>query len=396
MPATHLRFEGLTFRHGDWYQPQAELLAHNNLRVEDVPLGGAVQGAVNIPAVLEFRWARHCGVDRCTIEHIGFGAVEFGPGCRERSLTHSTLSDLGAGGVKIDGAELDGPPADRTGQITVADNTIIDLGRVFHQGTGVLLTNAFRCDIVHNEIARTCYTGISCGWSWGYRETISRDNHIENNYIHDIGQGILSDMGGIYLLGVQPGTVIVGNHIHSVSSADYGGWGIYPDEGSSHLLVAHNWVHDTQGSPFRIHFARELVVRDNVFARSQKEGLIGIGRVEAHHAASVYNNLLIGPAPSLFDGPYAGDVFNGFRSDANLIWFPNGEVPDSVNPSGQKDVPPKIPFGKWRKRGNDRASVVADPRGKETATNFVLPKNSPAFCIGFRSDDWSICGPRLS
>ena len=113
---------------------------------------------------------------------VGFTGVEFGPGCRNCSLTHSTLRELGGGGVRMGGSELDGPPADRTGHITVSDNTITDIGRVFHQGVGILLANAFGCVVAHNEIARTCYTGISCGWSWGYRETISRDNRIENNF----------------------------------------------------------------------------------------------------------------------------------------------------------------------------------------------------------------------
>ena len=60
----NLRFEGLTFRHGDWFHPQAQFLTHDRLRLEDRPLGSASQGAVNVPGVLEFRWARNCAVNR--------------------------------------------------------------------------------------------------------------------------------------------------------------------------------------------------------------------------------------------------------------------------------------------------------------------------------------------
>lgn len=393
-PVRGLHFEGLSFRHGDWYQPQAEFLPHNSLHLEDVPIGSATQAAVHVPAVIAFSHARECSVVDCTVELTGFSGVEFGRGCRECCLTCSTIRDAGASGVHVGGSELDGPAADRTGHIRVTDNRITDIGRIFHQGTGIILSNAFSCHVAHNEIARTCYTGISCGWSWGYRETISRDNLIENNMIHDIGQGVLSDMGGIYLLGVQPGTVVRGNHIFTVTSAAYGGWGIYPDEGSSHILIEHNWVHDTQGSCLRIHFARELVVRDNVFARCSQEGLVGLGKAEPHIAANVFHNLLLGPAPALFDGGYSGDVFRGFRSDANLIWFPGGRVPACINPDRSPDVPARISFARWKQRGNDRLSIVADPKASEAGRAFLLPKNSAVWKTGFRAYDWTICGPR--
>ncbi|MEI6197585.1 MAG: right-handed parallel beta-helix repeat-containing protein [Verrucomicrobiota bacterium] len=301
---TGLRFEGLTFRHGDWSASVGEFSPHDCLRPSAVPLGGSPQAAMHVPAAIEFRWARHCAVERCTVERIGLHAVDFGQGCRDCCLAHSTLHDLGAGGVRVHGTDLDGAIAGRTGHINVSDNRITDIGRIFHQGVGILVGNAFGCTVAHNEVARTCYTAISVGWSWGYRETISRDHRIENNFIHDIGQGVLSDMGAIYLLGVQPGTVVRGNHIHTVTNADYGGWGIYPDEGSSHLLIENNWVHDTQGSPLRIHFARELVVRNNVFARSAQESLVGIGRVENHIAATLLHNVLLGPAPFFFEVPH--------------------------------------------------------------------------------------------
>lgn len=326
-----LRFEGLAFRHADWFHPLGEFLTHNRLPASERPLGSAPQAAAHVPASIEFRRAEGCALERCTVERIGLNAVAFGDGCRDGAVRGCRLRDIGAGGVRLDGVEMDGAPADRTGRIAVEDNAITDYGRVFHQGVGVLLMRAFGCRIAHNEIARGCYTGVSCGWSWGYRDTVTHNNLIENNLIHDIGQGVLSDMGGIYLLGVQPGTVVRGNHIFGVESASYGGWGIYPDEGSSHLLVEHNWVHDTQGAPFRVHFGREIVARDNVFAASREEGLVGVGRAEAHTTVVLLHNVLLGPAPALYDGGYAGDVLRSFRADANLIGFPEGAVPPSRN-----------------------------------------------------------------
>lgn len=394
----NLVFTGLTFRHSDWYQPSAVMLPHDRasaMGVTDVPIGSAPQSAAHIPAAVHFQWARGCRFECNTVEQTGFTALEFGPGCRDCSATHNTLQQLGGGGVKIGGVELDGPPADRTGHIRLTDNTIRHVGRVFHQSCGILLTHAFDCTLAHNEIAHTCYTGISVGWSWGFRETITRNIRIENNFIHDICEGVLSDNGGIYLLGVQPGTVVRGNHITRVTAADYGGSGIYPDEGCSHVIIEHNWVHDILGSALGIHFARELVVRHNVFARPG-ESFAGIGRVENEIQANLLHNLFIGPAKALYSGAYKGDVRHGFETDANVLAFATpADLPPVVHPDWRKDVPHRIRFAEWQNAGNDLNSLITSIKAKETATNFVLPKNSPALAAGFKPYNWSICGPRV-
>ena len=395
-PVENLAFEGLTFRHSDWYQPSSEMLPHDGAAaagITDIPLGSAPQSAAHVPAVINFQWARKCRFERNIVEHTGFTAIEVGNGCRDIDIRHNTLQHLGGGGIKIGGSELDGPPCDRTGHIHFTDNTVRHVGRVFHQSCGILLTHAFDCDLIHNEIAHTCYTGISCGWSWGYRETITRNNRIENNHIHDICEGVLSDNGAIYLLGVQPGTVVRGNHIHHVTAADYGGWGIYPDEGCSHVVFDHNWIHDTQGSCFAIHFARELVVRHNVFARPG-DSFAGVGRVEDHIAANLSHNILLGPAKSLYSAAYRGDIRDAFETDANIIGFDPKDVPPCRHADFRKDVPHRITFAQWQAAGNDRVSLVTPIKFSETATSFTLPKNSPALKAGFRPYDWSICGPR--
>ncbi|MEO8614731.1 MAG: right-handed parallel beta-helix repeat-containing protein [Luteolibacter sp.] len=396
-PVENLAFEGLTFRHSDWYQPSAEMLSHDTAAtagVTNVPLGSAPQSAAHVPAVIQFQWARNCRFEGNTVEHTGFTAIGIGNGCRDFDIAQNTLQHLGGGGVKIAGSELNGPPGDRTGHIRFTDNTVLHVGRVFHQSCGILLTHAFDCDLLHNDIAHTCYTGISCGWSWGYRETITRNIRIENNHVHNICEGVLSDNGAIYLLGVQPGTLVRGNHIHHVTASDYGGWGIYPDEGSSHIVFEHNWIHDTQGSSFAIHFSRELILRHNVFARAG-ESLVGVGRVENHIAANLSHNLLLGPAKSLYSAAYRGDIRNALATDANVIAFAPENVPPCTHADFRKDVPRLINFVQWQAAGNDQLSLVTPIKYTETATTFTLPKNSPALKSGFRLYDWSACGPRI-
>ena len=391
-----LKLTGLTFRHGDWYSPLAPTQQFHPEYGQELPIGGSLQAAHAVPGAVTIRAARNCAVRDCTVEHVGLYGIEFDEGCRACAAVGNHLHDLGAGGIRGGGTDLDGHLDGRTGHLTITDNSIHDIGRIFHQGVGVFLGHAFDCVVAHNHIHHSCYTGISTGWTWGFRETPSRNNRIEHNLIHDIGAGILSDMGGIYTLGVQPGSVVRGNHLHHVSAQDYGGWGIYLDEGSAHFLVEHNLVHDTKHAPFNIHFAREIVVRQNIFARGA-HALTSVSRVEPGQiSASYYNNIVVGPSLRLFCGGYKGDIAQGaLVSNANCFWSPGGRLPESANPrSRTPGVPPHVSWTAWRRAGHDSLSLIANPRITEGRKTWRLAPNSPALKVGFKPYDWSICGPR--
>ena len=391
-----LAFAGLTFRHADWFSPLVSRAAHHRSFGDDLPMAGNPQAAIFVPGAVSVRAARDCSVRDCTVEHAGLYGIEFGEGCRRCEAVGNQLRDLGAGGIRAHGRDIDERSEGRTGHLKITDNHIHDLGRVFHQGVGVLLGHAFDCRVAHNHIHDGCYTGISVGWTWGYRETVSRNNQIENNLIHDLGAGVLSDMGGIYTLGVQPGTVLRGNHLHHIRSHDYGGWGIYLDEGSAHLVVEHNLVHDTKDASFNIHYGRENVVRHNIFARG-RNALVSVFRVDPGAcSASFFNNILLGPSARLYAGGYQGDITRGaLVAAANCIWFPGGKVAPSGNPDTRKDgVPHAVSFAAWRKAGHDLSSIVADPKLTEGRRTWRLSPRSPALKLGFSPFNWSGCGPR--
>jgi hypothetical protein len=77
---------------------------------------------------------------------------------------------------------------------------------------------------------------------------------------------ILSDGGGIYTLGRQPGTRLVRNHIHDIplNAGRAESNGMFLDEGTTELVIEENLIHDTVRSPLRFHKARENLVRNNV------------------------------------------------------------------------------------------------------------------------------------
>jgi hypothetical protein len=123
--------------------------------------------------------------------------------------------------------------------------------------------------VAHNEIHDLHYTGISVGWMWNTTPTPCRKNVVEYNHIHHIMQ-MLSDGGGIYTLGRQPGTVLRGNLIHdvAVNAGRAESNGLFIDEGSSELLIEENTIYNIARSPIRFHKAENNTLRKNVLVTS--------------------------------------------------------------------------------------------------------------------------------
>lgn len=377
-----LRFERLTFEHTDWDHLDPEF-------------GGANQAAWRAPAALHFAGARSCTLVDCTVRHVGGYGVELAAGCRGVGIIGNLITDLGAGGVQLNGSSAAEPPAGRTGHNHVTDNHIHAGGRVFPSAVGILARHTAGNRLAHNHIHDLYYTGISVGWTWGYADSVAYDNAIEHNHIHNLGQGLLSDLGGIYLLGVAPGTVVRGNLIHDIVKYHYGGWAIYPDEGSSHLVIEDNVCYDTNATVFNQHYGRENIVRNNIFAFGS-EGIVSLGRAEPHRAFTLERNILVTAGQPLFISGYGLDLAHPtFGSDLNLAWDTAGDLVAAANGSRSRRDPAPRGWAEWRALGQDRHSLVADPRFADLAgRDFTLKADSPAFELGFRPLDLSRVGPR--
>ncbi|MBW3628498.1 MAG: right-handed parallel beta-helix repeat-containing protein, partial [Gemmatimonadetes bacterium] len=303
---------------------------------------------------------------------------------------------------RINGGTEEHHPLERTGYNLVADNHLHHFGLVYPSAVGVLLMNTNGNTVAHNEIGYGYYTAVSLGWRWGYQRSVSRDNVVEYNHIHHIGQGLLSDMGGIYTLGVSPGTVIRNNLVHDIDANRYGGWGIYNDEGSTHVLIENNIVHSTKFAGYDIHFAREITVRNNIFALGRLDQLSRT-RMEPHKSVFFETNIVYWTTGELLHGnwedrPYSfyfhpkdasgtRTVESTFDMDWNLYFNPNVRE-DSVRFG-------KESFAQWRGRGKDVHSLYTDPLFVDPARyDFRLRPGSPAFRLGFRPIDMSSVGPR--
>lgn len=383
----HLRFEGIRWAHTQWQLPPGDC---NN-----------AQASSTVPAAVSLQGARNVHFDRCVFEHIGTYAVEVLDGCRDNRFTRNEIVDVAGGGFRVNGGDVHSHPLLRTGGTLIADNCIGPYGQGFFSSVGVLLMHTDGNTVEHNEIHHGYYTGVSVGWSWGYQRSVSRDNRIAFNHIHHIGQGLLSDMGGIYTLGVSPGTVLAGNRIHDVQANRYGGWGIYNDEGSSHILVEDNVVYDTHFAGYNIHYAKEITVRNNIFAFGRIEQL-SRSIIEPHKSCFFENNIVYFTQGHLLnnqwgDRPYefyyqprqggTRTTASTFDMDWNVYFNPAVSLQEARF-NGKT-------FEDWQKGGKDLHSRWVDPLFIDPAQrDFRLRPHSPALELGFRPLEPDRAGPR--
>ncbi|MCL5005965.1 MAG: right-handed parallel beta-helix repeat-containing protein [Acidobacteria bacterium] len=350
-----------------------------------------LQAAYDIPAAVEGMGTRSCDIEKCTFAHLGGYAVEFGGGAakwwgiRQGSkgdrVIGNDMYDLGAGGVKIGDPTDPNSDDQATDGNVISDNHIHDIGLVYPAAVGIWVGESSNNAISHNEIDDTYYTGISVGWTWGYKPTAAKANIIEFNNIYNIGRGMLSDMGCIYTLGVQPGTVERNNLCHDVSRYRYGGWGLYTDEGSSDIVIENNVVYRTEDGGFHQNYGANNIIRNNIFAYG-KEAQIRRSRDESHLSFTFEHNIVYWNHGPLFQGVWAN---NEYHFDHNLYFRTDGR-PIRFG---------KWSFAEWQARGQDRHSLIADPLFVDPSQgDFALKPGSPAYGIGFKPIDLSKIGPQ--
>ncbi len=381
--ARNIRFEGITFQHSQYRYPADGL--HDG------------QAATTTDGSIEIEDSSGIHFKDCRIAHTGRHGIWFKNGCADSSVRHCHLHDLGGGGVYV--GETKRPEEPRVNHHIVVDDCIIQNGGRLHPSAcGVVFTHTQHCAVTHCDIGDFYYSGVSAGWNWGYGDTASRQTLVENNHIHHLGWGYLSDMGGFYGLGTSPGTIVRGNHVHHIVSHRYGGWGLYNDEGATDTLMENNLVHDTWNAGFHQHYGYFNTVRNNIFAFG-KSAQIQASRNEARLRFRYMNNIVVwDPSAPLLDGgewnwkffdkPERGDPKDSLLFRSNLYWRTDGKVPETL----ARNV---FTWEEWRTMGRDAGSKFANPMFEDLAArDFRLRPGSPSASIGFKPWDFSLAGVR--
>jgi hypothetical protein len=418
-------FRGLTISYSDWTLPGPDTPNH--------------QADADLLAAVEIRGGNAIVFDHCVFSHIGLYALEFNHGSKSNRIVNSEMVDLGAGGLKIGEPNGDvhpvgggrgnqggnrggfgrgggfgqqrqmqgdqgprgsmnpsdykyGPDYPRNSAETCSDNMISgnrihDLGLVFAGAGGIWIGQSYGNTISHNDIFNTYHAAVNVGWSWGYVGSAAHHNVIEFNNIYNIGQGLMSDVGGIYILGQQPGTVIRNNLIHDVTAYTgkngYGGWGIYLDAGTNQVVVENNLIYRTEDGAMRQSEGQNNTITNNIFAFGRQL------QIRRQHGApelsfTFERNIVYWSDGPLFISPLEEGTY---KFDDNLYYCTCGSI-QIAEPRGSG-----LTYQQWQDKGQDTHSVVADPMFVDPENgNFTLKPGSPASRIGFKPFDYSKAG----
>jgi hypothetical protein len=277
------------------------------------------QAAANVQAAIQVDYAKNIKILDCEIMQTGANAIWFRRGCSNCTVERCFMHDLGAGAIKIGQNVIGTGQKLFTHNIKIDNNIIRSGGRVLQSAPAVIVFNASDCEITHNEIADFYYSGVSLGWVWGYSPSPTKNNRVLFNHIHKLGQGILSDMGGIYTLGLSEGTIIANNVIHDISANEYGGWGIYCDEGSTGITIKNNLIYHCNSAAFHQHYGKNNTLVNNVMGING-QGQLQLSTVEKHRSLTFNKNIVL-----LFKGEIflSNWMVANIESDSNYYQMSN-------------------------------------------------------------------------
>ncbi|MEW6359362.1 MAG: right-handed parallel beta-helix repeat-containing protein [Planctomycetota bacterium] len=381
----HLMFRGLSFQHADW-GPMDRKGENDGLSSVHF-LEGAVGG----------HGIRHCVFERCEIARIGGYGLYLLDGSAFNRVQQCEIHDMGGGGILIGSRwspyetysstlPADDAPEDEIARHNVVDNCFIHGGgKVFFGVVGVFVAHSPHNTISHNEICDMPYTGVVVGRRLDYKYSHAHHNTVAFNHIHHLGNGVMSDMGGIYTEGLSPGTRLHHNLIHDVNRYRYGGWGLYCDQASSYIQLDHNICYNCMDGGYMQNVGQDNIIRNNIFAFSSEGVQVcdGWRKPTAPVDSMTIERNIIHTANGEVLGHHWSEQKDAFQFDYNLYWKPpNVELKF-------KDWA----WDEWRAMGRDQHSLIADPLFVDPDRfDFRLRPGSPAEKIGFEPIDMSEVG----
>ena len=415
-------FQGLTFAHNDYQVSSAGYLGS--------------QAEITTPAAITMTNSTGVVFESDTVAHTGAYGIEFqgtgiaGAAYHLAQFRNGLITDTGAGGIRVGGQAVCSGANTHTDAnvpqlILISNNLITGGGRIFPVGYAVLIGDAHHVLVEHNEISDFYNVGVGVGFNWGWACNFAHDDIVRLNHIHDLGQGVTNDLGGVYYLsGANSGNSVVNNRVHDIvhdPNGGYGGWGLYVDAGAAGVSMKNNLVYRTTDASLHVNAwdtPPPSPVQPNAFTNNIL-AYGAMGAIDRHNDTNflnlVFENNIFyydkntgDPNSVLYGYWYCQGKTNCtpyFEFNDNLYFnksFASGQPPTPffktpLFPMNGGQQPPITPltFAQWQGQGEDTGSLFADPlfvNPTPGVDNFTLNTNSPARSIGFVPFDPSQAG----
>ena len=190
----------------------------------------------------------------CSFVSLGANGVSVNDGSKHITFSKNHFEDI-SGAALILGDINDYDQTNSTAtwneEITIADNTIINLPQEYSGQSQLFAGYVEKTSIIHNYFSNATYSAITIGWGWGREASLRGNNVIAHNKITQILRERCCDGGAIYTIGPQVGSSIHDNYLLQSSTTGIypaGGNALYHDRGSggfldSNNVVDGNWTH---------------------------------------------------------------------------------------------------------------------------------------------------------
>ncbi|MCC4831795.1 right-handed parallel beta-helix repeat-containing protein [Shewanella sp. 10N.7] len=417
-PVRHLKFSGLTFKHGERF----------TLAKGDQGLQHDWNMFDKANALIRFRGTENCTIENSHFLHSGSGAIRIDLYGINNTIANNHIEGLGGSGILLSGY---GPGTkDVNKNNLVYNNHIHDVGKIYWHSPGIFVNQSGDNRVANNLIHDTNYSGLIISGlvtrffiDQDRRESSrtirwheiaekpkknptldevkpylhTKNNLIEYNEIHHV-MNILGDGNGIYIRGAGAGNVIRHNYIHHLESDINAQSAIRTDGGQMDTLISQNLMYKTksQGMTLKLNNRFENNIIADVIA-----------------PRGVYFKIVEGP---MIGATNKRNIFYSSNPDCQFISQPGGGTAHKFGedrrgrqPARMKDIDSddNIYFCKQdlsksgeiladlQKEGIDENSLNADPLFVDAANgDFRFKQDSPALKMGITEFDISKVGLR--
>ncbi|MBO7379438.1 MAG: right-handed parallel beta-helix repeat-containing protein [Bacteroidales bacterium] len=265
-PVHDIVFDGLTFRHSRWNQPNEEglvtlqagfpIIDAYKLQEPGLPEKASLENQAWIGrplSAVSLKGVQRVHFQSCSFEQIGATALDYTEASSDCYVRDNRFSDIGGTAILVGhfpagGFETHVPfrpqvQADLCHDFLIQSNVVQNVGTDDWGACAINAGYVYNTTIRDNTVDGCPWSGICLGWGWTRLQSGMQNNHLLYNSVTHFGMQ-LHDCGALYTLSNQPGSSIVGNCLGQMGEAPYAtnhrAFYIYLDEATDGFTIRNN------------------------------------------------------------------------------------------------------------------------------------------------------------